>query len=427
MAIADTTHRAFDERLVLPGDIVLTTTTAAISTAIRTVIRADISHAMICVEHASVIDSTGEGVHGRNLARIVLEPGCAGYVLRPRKPLTEQQLQAVVRYAREQVGTRYSVFQAGKSIVGGRHPGLKQFCSRLVAQAYHCAGVALSENPDFCHPGELLSSSLLEEVHGVLIPLTPEEAAFRTDGDGVQPMRDVTNALLERVRVIAPKVESINDIIPHLLEHPEVDDEFVEALQASGYLVAWRWSVEATPWQYDVSRLEAQPRSVEDKKAYCIALLDGERWQPHRFVTNRGGYLELSVRAPRRYFEMMADLHTLLATLHAQRVKTAREWLKGQGFTIPDAPPPPRPHTTEWFALLQHWDPPKAAKTQYVIERADSIDVCSVCGDDPASDFELRDAPPAGPSTIRLCDDCYRIRSADEPMRPFVSSPTLVG
>jgi cell wall-associated NlpC family hydrolase len=58
--------KRLDDALLYPGDIVLTTTTAAISKAIRMATRSDISHAMVYVENCSVIDATGEGVHARN-------------------------------------------------------------------------------------------------------------------------------------------------------------------------------------------------------------------------------------------------------------------------------------------------------------------------------------------------------------------------
>jgi hypothetical protein len=51
-------------------DIILTTTTAAVSKAIRTATRSGISHAMIYVADHSVIDATAEGVHPAPLRRL---------------------------------------------------------------------------------------------------------------------------------------------------------------------------------------------------------------------------------------------------------------------------------------------------------------------------------------------------------------------
>ena len=119
--------RVFLVDLIQPGDVVLTTTPEPMSQTIRKVTGVDISHAMICVGKSSVIDSTGDGVHARNLGRIILEPGCAGHVLRPVKPLTTDQLRAVISFARAEVGTRYTMTGAAKSVLAGFGGGRRQF------------------------------------------------------------------------------------------------------------------------------------------------------------------------------------------------------------------------------------------------------------------------------------------------------------
>lgn len=170
--------RGFDVDRVQLGDIVLTTTRKLKSRLIQVGVRADISHAMLCVGHASVIDSTPEGVQARNLARIVIEAGCSAYVLRPRKPLSAEQLNAVVAYARGHVGARYSVGNAVKSLGLKVAPGRRQFCSRLVAQAYESAGVYLSPNSAFCTPGDLLRCELLAPVFDATFELSTEGRQF---------------------------------------------------------------------------------------------------------------------------------------------------------------------------------------------------------------------------------------------------------
>jgi hypothetical protein len=90
MKMTELRPSVFDTSLIQPGDVVLTTTPEPMSQAIRKVTGADISHAMICVGKSSVIDSTGDGVHARNLQRLILEPGCAGHVLRPVESTRDQ-------------------------------------------------------------------------------------------------------------------------------------------------------------------------------------------------------------------------------------------------------------------------------------------------------------------------------------------------
>jgi hypothetical protein len=73
-----------------------------------------------------------------------------------------------------------------------------------------------------------------------------------------------------------------------------------------------------------------------------------------------------------------------------------------------------RPHTPEWFAALDVWDPLQAAMPRVAVRNATQPEVCSVCGDDPAADYRLhrRIRPPAGIDTLRLCEDCVKHRLA---------------
>jgi hypothetical protein len=57
------------------GDIVLTASQSKMSKGIRLATWGTVSHAMICVEHWSVIDSTADGVHSKNLQREIFEDG----------------------------------------------------------------------------------------------------------------------------------------------------------------------------------------------------------------------------------------------------------------------------------------------------------------------------------------------------------------
>lgn len=57
--------------------------------------------------------------------------------------------------------------------------------------------------------------------------------------------------------------------------------------------------------------------------------------------------------------------------------------------------------------------------TEAAIKVAGSLDICTVCADEPARDYVLLRMPAAGPGTLRLCDDCFHIRSIDDPMKTF--------
>ncbi|WP_296468130.1 YiiX/YebB-like N1pC/P60 family cysteine hydrolase [Rhodoferax sp.] len=412
--------RVFVAELIQPGDIVLTTTPEPMSQTIRKITGADISHAMICVGNSSVIDSTGDGVHARNLARIILEPGCAGHVLRSVRPLTTDQLRSVISFARAAVGTRYTMVGATKSVLAGFVAGRRQFCSRLVAQAYRDVGVNLVSDADFCHPGELLVSAALVEVPNVLRNLSlEEEADRREDIDNVQAMRDSTNALLREARKLSSEVESLNDIDAYLIEHPEGDEHLVQALRSSRYLELWQDEFERNSWQYHVALMEGHDDSEKLKQRYCEELLEDEKLCQNRFILNHAGYVTVNTLYPRQYFALKVALYDNLTQFHARRIKAATAWLERRGLIQPAPLHLLRPHTSEWFASLREWNPKQAAITEAAIQAAGSSDVCSVCADESVRDYVLISMPSAGPGTLRLCDGCFRIRSVDESMRPF--------
>lgn len=420
MSASELRPRVFVTDLIQPGDVVLTTTPDPISLSIRRFTGADISHAMICVGTSSVIDSTGDGVHARNLGRVILAPSCAGHVLRPVKPLSNDQLRSIIFFARAAVGTRYTKTGAAKSVLAGFVAGRRQFCSRLVAQAYRDAGVNLVSDADFCHPGELLHSAALVEVQNVLRNLSSEEEADRReDIDNVQAMRDSTNALLHEARKLSPEIESLNDIDAYLVEHPEGDAQLAQALRSSRYLELWRDEFERNSWQYHVAMMEGHNCSDERKRRYCEVLLEDEELGQNRFIQNHAGYVTLNTLHLRQYFALKVELYDILTQLHDRRIKVATAWLERRGLRNPAPPKLLRPHTLEWFASLREWNPKQAAMTEAAIQMEGNADVCSVCGDDPARDYALACMPAAGPGTLRLCDDCFRIRSLHEPMRPF--------
>jgi hypothetical protein len=74
----------------------------------------------------------------------------------------------------------------------------------------------------------------------------------------------------------------------------------------------------------------------------------------------------------------------------------------------------PEPHSGEWLAALEAFDPAQAAHTRQIIKSAGRKDVCSICGDDPAADFKIvqENLPGNAVASIRLCGDCRAIRSA---------------
>lgn len=74
------------------------------------------------------------------------------------------------------------------------------------------------------------------------------------------------------------------------------------------------------------------------------------------------------------------------------------------------------PHSKEWFNALAKIDPQQAAATKKIVKTAGSENVCSMCGDHPASDYELADKwfDAESPVTYRLCEDCMSTLATNE-------------
>ena len=185
------------------GDILLTTSTHPQSKAIRTFTKSDISHAMLYVANGSVMDSTGEGVHARNLQRQIYDDDCAIYAYRAKATIDPETMNQIVDYVRSEAGAPYATLDAMRSPLKPERKGsAAQFCSRLVARAYANAGFPLTDNPDYTTPADLRRSDRLESIPDVVLHVTAEEKAELEAGDSVKGMREVTNDLLERVRAI---------------------------------------------------------------------------------------------------------------------------------------------------------------------------------------------------------------------------------
>jgi hypothetical protein len=214
----------------------------------------------------------------------------------------------------------------------------------------------------------------------------------------------------------------------HLIEHPEDDEYICRLFEESGYLTLWQAEKEKNPWQYDSALLDAFSTIEAGIDDYCWTVLRHEEAGPHRYVVNRGGYAQLSTQFGLRSFQLMTDLYGKLTELHQVRVAVASRWLEANGRLNASESVASSylvPHTAEWFAALSVWDPPQAAKTTCVIEMAGRVDVCSICGDDPARDYRLEEGyrRPAGPDTLRLCDDCLNIRrELGEPLIPLADA-----
>ncbi|PJI85993.1 permuted papain-like amidase YaeF/Yiix C92 family enzyme [Yoonia maricola] len=240
--------RLNDKTLKL-ADVILTTSDAGISKVIRATTGSPISHAMLYVDHCSVIDATNEGVHSANTQRLFFEQHNTVFALRFRDGLNTSAATDICKYVRERIGSEYSTWEAGRAWKGlGKEGSPKQFCSRLVAQAYAANGFSLVKNSNFCTPNDLLNSDQLIEVGNATVDVTDEEFEnWQKHPSGLDLMRQSTNHILNGARKIDDSIQHLSDVDRLVLEHPEYDEAITQLYAESGFLDVWKTDHDINP------------------------------------------------------------------------------------------------------------------------------------------------------------------------------------
>jgi hypothetical protein len=65
------------------------------------------------------------------------------------------------------------------------------------------------------------------------------------------------------------------------------------------------------------------------------------------------------------------------------------------------------PNSSEWLLALAEHGPWQACLFAEVVGGATRLDICSICGDDPAPIYDCLEPLHL---SVRLCDDCLRIQ-----------------
>jgi len=412
--------------LLEPGDIVLTADAGKTSRLVRLASKGAVSHAMICVQSGSIIDSTDFGVQAHNIQRELYAADGRVQVFRLRKPLSAARLGAIVDFARSEIGTRYSKIEAARSIFAGPRPRSRQlFCSRLVARAYAHAGIQLVVDADYCTPEDLRRSALLFELEDMTEPVSEEEiAAWAARPNPIAEMQESQNAILETVRRLDPTVENFTDLDRLVQTRPRWDEEIAKAYRDSGYLELWKTDFRVNPWHYDLDEMEAltTASTIDDLRDYCIGTIREFHSGGLRYAVNLVHYTRALRANNRQTTAQLVALYERLVHNDQLRRDTALAWLRRH---FPDDAKNNLerivPHSEQWFSIVDRVEPALGQIARLSLHHMKSIEVCSACGD-PAEDYLLVNAAEMMPGvpSLRLCVDCVEIRQAGgEIMKPL--------
>lgn len=408
----DEQTRRIKVELLMPGDIILTASRGKVSKAIRLATKGQVSHAMICVQHGSIIDSTDDGLQAHNIQRELYGPDDHVTVLRLQVPPSDLQLGTIIDFARAEIGTRYSKSEAARSVLTGPKPRTRQlFCSRLVARAFAGAGIHLVPDADYCTPEQIRRSPLLAELPDIIETVSPAElVAWAARPNPIADMQETQNRILATARRLDPSVENFSDLDQLVQDHPEWDEEIARVYRESGYLDLWRADFASNPWHYDLDHMEASagPRPDQGLLEYCISTVRDFHTGGLRFAVNLVHYQRALEANRRKTTAQLVMLYQQLVVNDQTRRDVALAWLKRHhpeeaARHLQRIPP----HSDLWFSIVDRVEPRLGAIARISIQRMGSPDVCSACGD-PADDYRLVNAAEAMPGVppLRLCSDC---------------------
>lgn len=258
---------------LLPGDIILTNEKRFVSGAIRLFTRGSYSHAMMYLGHCSYIEAIGLGVHTRNLLRFTFANQNNCCILRLKDhSANKSQIQMAIMYARSKHGYAYSVLDALKSgaialtdaVLPFNIRSDKQFCSRLVAEAYHFAGIELcSISPQYVRPVDLQKSQIIRRIDDCYIPDDKAMISENVDVNLIEEQDKAVNKMMRPIWKVLRKngvtIGGVSEIIPGLMRVPEdrraeVDIIVADAINKSGYLNLWKREKELNPAGHDVRK-----------------------------------------------------------------------------------------------------------------------------------------------------------------------------
>jgi hypothetical protein len=264
-------HYVLDGSALQVGDIILKRSESSESQVIRRANGSAFSHALLYVGRSSCIESDGLGVRSQNVRRVVVDDPDSIAVYRA-PGVTREAVDQAVRYARMAIGTEYGSSEARRARMPREEPALepnRQFCTRIVAQAYQSAGVPLSPNADYCGPSDLEQSVVLERVDVPVLPISDEEAELAASPSILDRQLDVQNDLLEASRAaLGVDVQTLQQLVQAVLDQPGKDGVIAEILRGSGFLAFGDETTRTLPHLYDYSTfVVVVPNEEKDKVA----------------------------------------------------------------------------------------------------------------------------------------------------------------
>lgn len=338
----DETKYTLERSLLRPADIILTRDKTLVSAGIRVATLGKYSHAAIYVG-GTTIEATLKGVFSKNPQRLIFNRASDVAVYRSKKELSERELEVICSHAQSKVGSLYALDEAvtirARSLLRLEEKK-RQFCSRLVANAYAHIGYDFINlrNPAYCTPNQLGLCKAFEKIDGIVRPATIGEVEFSATPDPALENLNQTYEWLNRVRSLViskfPKewdIQTINDVNEFLKVHSELDEEISGYVKESGYLDFYRRDEEINPQRYDERLFVFFLMNSVDPESLIESELEKEDGIIRRFAVMLDSYIALSKIMNLQYYFLHVSLYTNLMKHIHRRVEVIRNALEMTG------------------------------------------------------------------------------------------------
>ncbi|MFQ1895816.1 YiiX/YebB-like N1pC/P60 family cysteine hydrolase [Aeromonas veronii] len=314
-----------------PGDIILTSEKSWSSVGIRLATLGKYSHAAIYVGK-TIIEATLDGVFSKNPQRILADKPNQIAVFRSKKPLNKDEVIAICKYARSQVGSLYAipeVIQYKPRSLLRIEETKKQFCSRLVAKSYEAANYDLKnlKHPSFCTPKQLGLCKAFEQIDDIVRLATEAEIEFSKTKDMNIVHHQHTYEWLNKTRKLVEAfslenefdIQSINDVSKFLINKPRFDDDISSYVKESGYLEFYKCDLSINRYRYErplfLNALAHQP----DPLAFLAEEYDKEPDLINNYKTNLLGHIKFNNLRKLDFFMLHIKLYIhLLSVIHTR-------------------------------------------------------------------------------------------------------------
>lgn len=316
--------------LLQKGDVILTADHTLLSKGVRYPTLGRFSHATIYVGDGSYIHSDGKGVHADNIQRLLFKSKKHVAVLRPKQ---QKYVESACIFSRTQVGKEYSVKEAIRTIKNAliTKEINRQFCSRLVAQAYSEAGIKISSNIDYCTPKKIHKSDKFFEVKKCIRIASNPEINFANSYNPLEDQKQIFNDILKFARKITSlDIQTFDQLVNILFSKPQFDYEISNFMKKVGYFDIWRYEYAINRWRYDYESLVEANFSEFQKLESCKNEIEKGK-NILRTYENNLLHSKMSFYKTRlKYIEMQIELLENLIRITKEKISVCSKYLENK-------------------------------------------------------------------------------------------------